>query len=271
VSAKPILEEELHALADNRLPPDRKAEIEAWLAQHPPQAERVGAWRAQNALLHRAFDPILAAPLPTRLLDAVRNPARGARFSVWRLAAVVAWLALGAVAGFVLRGEVGAAGAEATLPRQAAIAHAVFVPEVRHPVEVTAAQEAHLVAWLSKRLGAPLKAPNLEAAGYALLGGRLLAGASSAEAGAAASGGNGAVAQFMYQDARGARLTLYVRNAGAEAAKPGRRGSGFRYAREGSIGVFYWIDEKFGYALAGDPEKIELLNIATLVYSQISP
>ena len=41
---------------------------------------------------------------------------------------------------------------DATLPQRAALAQAVYEPEVLHPVEVGAEQEAHLVKWLSKRL-----------------------------------------------------------------------------------------------------------------------
>ena len=58
--------------------------------------------------------------------------------------------------------------------RRAAIAHVVYSPEVRHPVEVAANEEAHLVRWLSKRLGIQLKVPHLGALGYSLVGGRLL-------------------------------------------------------------------------------------------------
>jgi anti-sigma factor RsiW len=101
--------------------------------------------------------------------------------------------------------------------RRAALAHAVYTPEVRHPVEVGADQQAHLVAWLSKRLGAQLKPPRLEAQGYALEGGRLLPGQS------------GPVAQFMYRDAGGARLTLYVSTEQTQ-----NQDTGFRF-RAGGI------------------------------------
>ncbi len=74
------------------------------------------------------------------------------------------------------------------LARVAAVAHAVYSPEVRHPVEVGADQEAYLVRWLPKRLGANLKVPHLAAQGYPLVGGRLLPGE------------RGPAAQFMYQD-----------------------------------------------------------------------
>ena len=62
----------------------------------------------------------------------------------------------------------GAPGPARHFAQQAAVAHAVFQPEVRHPVEVTAAQQEHLVQWLSKRLGRPLKVPVLSAQGYEL-------------------------------------------------------------------------------------------------------
>lgn len=82
--------------------------------------------------------------------------------------------------------------------RQARYAHTVYAPEVCHPVEVTAAEQTHLVHWLSKRLGRTLKVPNLSAQGYELVGGRLL------------PGDTGARAQFMFQNGAGTRLTLYL-------------------------------------------------------------
>jgi anti-sigma factor RsiW len=82
--------------------------------------------------------------------------------------------------------------------RQAAIAHVVYSPDVRRPVEIGAEQEEQLVAWLSKRIGSPIRPPKLGKVGYELIGGRLLPGQS------------GPVAQFMYHDATGQRLTLYV-------------------------------------------------------------
>jgi len=109
------------------------------------------------------------------------------------------------------------------------------------------------VAWLSKRLGAKLRAPKLDEVGMSLVGGRLLPGDS------------GPVALFMYQSQNGRRLTLYVRT---EAAR--NRETAFRYARENNVGVFYWIDREMGYALASaELSKDELLRLANLVYKQL--
>lgn len=251
MSRPPVSEQELHAYADGRLEPGRRAQVEAWLGEHPELRQAVAEWRLGNEQLHRAFDPVLDEPVSARLMEAAR---RSPRFAPLRLVAALAWLAVGGVIGFTLRGQVPPAMPPvASLPRQAALAHAVFSPEVRHPVEVGAGEENHLSAWLSKRLGAELKPPRLAAQGFELVGGRLLPGES------------GPVAQFMYQDARGQRLTLYVRTD----ARDGRE-TAFRYAREEGIGVFYWLDGKFGYALSGEIEKAELLQVATAVYQQLN-
>jgi anti-sigma factor RsiW len=142
------------------------------------------------------------------------------------------------------------------LPRAAAVAHAVYTPEVRHPVEVAAADAGHLVAWLSKRLDRDLKAPDFSAEGYALLGGRLLPGEA------------GPVAQFMYESPEGRRLTLYVRR---EDAKDGAKDdTAFRYSVEDGVGVFYWIDHDSGFALSGDLDRAALLSLAHAAYAQMT-
>jgi anti-sigma factor RsiW len=123
-----------------------------------------------------------------------------------------------------------------------------------HPVEVGADQQAHLVAWLSKRLGAQLKPPLLTAQGYTLEGGRLLPGQS------------GPVAQFMYRDGGGVRLTLYV-----STEQKQHRDTAFRFAQEGEVSVFYWLDGQFGYALSGNLDKAALATLANAVYAQLEP
>jgi anti-sigma factor RsiW len=252
MNANTIHEQELHAYADGRLEAARREAVEAWLGDHPEMRQAVAEWRVQNERLHRSFDPVLNDAVPARLAEAAARPASPIPL---RLAAAVAWLVVGGVVGYALRGEVPSSPSHATsLPHLAALAHAVYSPEVRHPVEVGAAEEAHLVAWLSKRLGTELKPPRLSAQGFELVGGRLLPGEA------------GPVAQFMYQDARGQRLTLYVQRDAQD-----NRETAFRYARENGVGVFYWLDGRLGYALSGEMDKPDLLRVATTVYQQLNP
>lgn len=247
----PIVEEDLHAYVDGLLPETRRAEVESFLAGNPKEAERVRAYQKQKEALRALFDPILDEPIPPQLL----HPQRHWRWPVLRYAAIVAWITLGGTLGWLLRGADSRKPDEPNgFARQAAIAHAVYSPEVRHPVEVGRDQEEHLVAWLSKRVGAPLKPPHLSQLGFELVGGRLL------------PGNRGPVAQFMYQDEKGQRLTLYVR------MDPGTKGeTAFRYTQEGKVGVFYWIDGPFGYALSGETKKGDLLWVANAIYHQLNP
>lgn len=106
--------------------------------------------------------------------------------------------------------------------------------------------------WLSKRLGAQLAPPDFAAQGFERLGGRLL------------TGGNGPVAQFMYQSADQRRVTLYVRR---EAR--GNGDTSFRHAKENGIEVFYWIDQDMGYALSGSIDHVEMQRLADAAYRQI--
>ena len=254
-----IGEGDLQAWVDGRLAPERRAEVAAWLASHPEQAERIAAYQSIDDALRAHYAPVLEEPVPVQLQDALAPRRR------WRGAAVVAgWIAVGAAlggaAGWELRDALHApaplAQPEApVIARRAALAHVTYAPEVRHPVEVGADQEQHLVAWLSKRLGGDIRAPKLDAEGMALVGGRLL------------PRDPGPVAQFMYQCARGRRVTLYVRTEG-----PDQRETAFRFAREGNVRVFYWIDRKFGYALSSaDLNREELLKLSNEVYRQLNP
>jgi anti-sigma factor RsiW len=248
-SVTPVTETELHAYVDDRLPSDRRAAVENHLATHPGDAERVRDWRQQRVALHALFDPVLEEPVPDSLRRRPSRPGLGPL----RYVAFVATALIGGALGWALRGEqvvIETVG----LPQQAAVAHVVYAPEVLHPVEVGAREEAHLVQWLSKRLGAPVRAPQLTAAGFELIGGRLLPGDA------------GPAAQFMYQDVHGARLTLYVRQAVHENGE-----TAFRYAQEDKVGVFYWVDGPFGYALSGELARPQLLQVAEQVYRAFNP
>jgi anti-sigma factor RsiW len=244
-----VTEAELHGYVDAVLPAARAAEVEAYLAEHPEEAARVAAYREQIQALRREYGSILDEPVPHRV------GSRGRWRPFARYAAAAAWLVLGGVVGWHLHAYSTDRQIEtAAWARRAAVAHIVYSPEVRHPVEVGADQETHLTAWLSKRLGAPLKVPQLGNLGYALVGGRLLPGE------------RGPVAQFMYQDGKGLRLTLYVRVNADD-----NRETAFRFAQENNVGVFYWLDRKLGYALSGEVDKTELLRVATAVYRQLNP
>ncbi len=261
----------LHALVDGRLAPRARAAAEAALAADPQAAETVRRWRAQREALGKLHREVLDEPVPPTLQAAARRVA-GQRRSAndwWWRAAMAASVLVAFGVGWLGRGlwpsmQPGAAqsaqwaqGVDQRFARQASLAYAVYQPEKLHPVEVPAAQQDHLVRWLSKRLNRPLQVPDLSAEGYALVGGRLLPGEA------------GARAQFMFQDAAGERITLYL---GAVAPQDAlAQSSAFRFESDGPVSSFYWVDGGFGYALSGQLQRARLQALATDVYHQLEP
>ncbi|MHA1564390.1 MAG: anti-sigma factor family protein [Alphaproteobacteria bacterium] len=174
---KRMTDADLNAYVDGELEERARVEMEAWLAANPDDAARVEAYRQQNRELHDLFDSVIDEPIPSEMPDLVMQSRPRSHTPVRkRIAAAVCLLLVGGAGGWGLHGlkEVpGIAGVPSFVER-AIGAHLVYVAEVRHPVEVAANQEGHLVAWLSKRLGSPLRPPRLGSAGYDLVGGRLL-------------------------------------------------------------------------------------------------
>lgn len=252
---RPITDTDLHAYVDGELDTATQAAVEAHLAAEPEAAAAVAAYRAQKSALHAAYDGVLEEPVPAALSGALQTPRGGSRrILLTRIAASVALLALGGVGGWSLHDYTVSRGVVSSedFAERAVEAHTVFAAEVRHAVEVPAAQHAHLVGWLSKRVGFPLKTPSLRAVGYELVGGRLLPDDKAA------------AAQFMYEDKSGRRLTVYVRSGA------GAHNTAFRFVSSGGVSAFYWIDGPLAYALVGKIDRAPLHALARLVYDQLT-
>lgn len=258
---QPIDDNDLHALADGRLDPPHAQAMRKRLGAE--DAERLAAWELQRERLRALHAGMAQEPLPEPLRStAARLQEQHDRQTLlWRWGGMAASVLLAFGLGWTLHGQWQAGRTMSATPlasaqrfaQQAAVAHAVYQPEQRHPVEVAAAQQEHLVQWLSKRLGRPLTLPMLTAQGFELVGGRLLPGE------------NGARAQFMYQNAAGQRITLYLGALdGAGAAE-----TAFRLHTDGPVPAFYWLDQGFGYALSGPLARDALLALATAVHQQL--
>ena len=258
----PVSEADLHAYVDGQLPEARRLTVQAHLAARPQDAASVSAWQRDSASLRALLDPVLAEPIPLSLPLAPKR--RALPWHQFALAASIA--AVSASAGWLARGTIspeailsGATMALEQRPmmagfvRRAAVAHVVYSPEVMRPVEVGADKEDQLVEWLSKRLDTQIKPPHLSRVGYELIGGRLLPGE------------HGPVAQFMYHDVYGQRLTLYVARVNTASAD-----TPLRFAQDGPVNVFYWGDKHFGYAISAGANKNALHLVAQEVYRQLA-
>ena len=249
----PIGDDDLQAYVDGRLEASRTAFVAAWLDEQPETGQRVAADVAMRDELRARLDGKVKEPIPARLRmsNVLAARRRRLRTSALRIAASLLLFAAGGAAGWLGHDAAGNAPTElALLTSDALSAHRTFVVEVRHPVEVEAAQEAHLVQWLSKRLGRQLVAPDLARTGYRLVGGRLLPAES------------GPAAQLMYEASGGQRLTVYLRGEAQQDR------TAFRFVEANGVGAFYWVDNGFGYAVAGAADREKLLQVAEQVYDQ---
>jgi anti-sigma factor RsiW len=254
----PVTRDMLMAYADGQLPATEIEAVETWLAANPEQAAEMAVWGRQNDAIKTLFDPAAAEPVPARL-RAVRIAAelgtRRRRNWGWAAAAIVL-VGLGLGAGWFARPLFERPpGASDTLIADAVNAHTVFVAENRHAVEVAAADQDHLVTWLSNRLATPVGAPDLGAEGFSLVGGRLLPGEPEA---------GGRAAQLMYENTDKERITVYV-----TAALPDRQTAYQLVDYEGAE-AFYWANARITCTVVGTLPEDRMQAVSQAVYRQLT-
>jgi anti-sigma factor RsiW len=243
-----VTEDELHAYVDNELPTERRGDVEAWLAAHPDDAERVRSWREMAEALHARYDSVADEAVPRRLEieRLVRQPRRFIYSAI--AATLVAFIAGGGV-GWIAHGAAASPSVFQILTLDALDAHRLYVVEVRHPVEVPGSERAHLQAWLTKRCGWDVRAPELDATGLKLVGGRLLPGPG------------GPASFLMYETASGERFTIYTARVAAGTTQ-------MRYARQDGDAALSWAERGVAYVVSGGSDRERLTQVARMVYDQ---
>jgi anti-sigma factor RsiW len=243
---------DLHAYVDEQLSPESRRRVEEWLASNPEAKRQAADYALIRDGLRGLYAPVLEEPIPERMLRP-ESPRRWLRH-LGAMAAGVLLMLTGTWVGMHL--ERGTGALLAAVPhtvREAAMAYAVYAPEVRHPVEVPGDQEQHLVSWLTKRMGIQVRAPHLDSLGFLLLGGRLL------------SSDDGPGALLMYENPEGKRVILY-----ACPTEEADRDTALRFAQEEGVSVVYWTEGPLSYALAGELERTGLQALAESAYRQIA-
>jgi anti-sigma factor RsiW len=250
----PVSEDELHAYIDGELPTERRVVVAAWLGAHPEVATQVAAWRAQAEGIRARYSAVAKEPVPARLkLDYLARHVRASR-RLWMgaaAAALIAFVGGGATGWFMHSAVASPPNSFGILTADALEAHKLYVVEVRHPVEVPGSERAHMMSWLSKRVGYRLRVPDLSAMNLKLVGGRLLPGP------------NGASAFYMYESPSGERYTVYC--AKADTAPE----TALRFKSDKRFAAFYWVDDKIAYVVSGPDQRARLETVAKSVYEQV--
>jgi len=239
----------LNAYADGELDGADRLAIEELLAQDAAARTMLDEIGRQKQALKTVYDPVLREPVPISLAAALRHRGGRGALPYAAMAAGLALLITGGVGGWLAAQQSGS-GALVSIADRALGAHEVYAVEVRHPVEVAAAEKDHLQAWLSKRVGTAFVIPDLSAEGFTLLGGRLLA-----------AGGQPA-AQLMYEDAAKKRITIFL------TANPGNAEAALRVEERDGLVTCYWLDGPLGFAIAGEMDRTRMMQLARIVYER---
>ncbi|GAA0242762.1 hypothetical protein LNAOJCKE_4018 [Methylorubrum aminovorans] len=249
MTVRPITEDDIQALIDDRLEAARRVEVEAYLVRHPHLGRRVERMRGLGDALRDAFAPVAAEPVPARLtlahlVEARRRP----RLPAWQAAAAAVLLALGGIGGWGLRGTLSApmTGVDA-LAQEASANYAVYAPDRLRPVELAASNSDELARWFSARLDRRVGVPDLSTSGYRLMGGRLVATP------------HGPAGLLMYDDPRGTRLVMLMRPMAQSGDAP------MREHRTGSATGYAWAQDGLGYSLVGASDPAILHPLANEV------
>lgn len=210
-------DEDIQAVVDGRLDPERHAEIAAHIAEDPELLARVEDMIADTSLLREAAEDLVAqsdagtedlrtARLRQTLAERLATRPHARMLAYGRNAAAAAILV--AAGWFGHLGYDQWAEPYPTYVADAAGAHAVFGEDRLYPAEFRGEGLTVASAWFAEKLGRGVSPPPLEVLGLELVGARMLGGKE------------GPLAQYIYEDEGGNRLSLVVKAADAPETRP---------------------------------------------------
>ncbi|OZI30407.1 anti-sigma factor [Bordetella genomosp. 10] len=229
-------EDDLHAYVDGRLDDETRESLERAFAQDPGKAARAQRWLRDARNLRAELDDLPLPPANPALDPAAIRAGLAARARTrWAIAAsMVLCLGLGTMGGWQARGWRG--GVDASLraaPMSDAIAaYRLMVVDRSAHIDFTASSVGELQAWLARSVGPGARLPDLAAAGFHPVGGRLFATEG------------GAAAMVLYEDAAKRTLSFYLRppEMPRQRLPAGKRTDGGLLARYGTLhGLLYAV------------------------------
>jgi anti-sigma factor RsiW len=256
-----IDELELHLYVDGHLDEERRSAVEAYLQHYPEAAARVSDYRRQNELLRQLFLASSAPPQTKsqeRIVRQLDHRLGRPYFARWRpaiaAAAVVVAAGLGAVTMELYDGRSGLAPEPVpSFAETAARVHSFYAGTASEPTEFGADAAGKLSNLIDKRLGAPLRLPDLSQKGFSLVGGRLLPAQ------------DGTAAQLLYRDQGGRLVTVFVAIADKMRLTPAHP------IERQDLSLYTWLDGRIGVAVVGGLSGDELRGIAEAAQRTLLP
>ncbi len=228
----PPSELDLHAYVDQQLSAADRLRLETWLAVNPDVALQVKAWQADAKRLRAALSGDLKRE-PNPELDPafIRQRLRRHRYRHLATAAMlVVAVGFGGLSGWQAREMT----LSSTMPPMADAlqAYRMFAVNDNMASDWSAAQAGDAQVWLDRHFNQANRLPDLEAAGFKPVTGRM----TTTEQGAAA--------MVVYKDPEGRTLSFYIRPPGAKNHML-PRGS----RQDGDLQADYWSGSGYNYAV----------------------
>ncbi|CAI8827772.1 putative transmembrane transcriptional regulator (Anti-sigma factor) [Pseudomonas sp. IT-232MI5] len=229
----PPNERDLHAYVDHQLSDADRRVLETWLASHPDEAAQVRAWQQDAQQLRAALSGALQQPA-NPALDPAMIRQRRQRQSRRHLASAAVLLIAVSVGGFS-----GWQAREMTLVRPSMLpmtdalqAYRLIAQQGMLPADYKVDSDGDMQRWLDRYFNRASRLPDLKAAGFEPVSGRLL------------STDEGPAAMVMYEDGSGHKVSFYVRPPGPKNTfLP--RGS----RSDGDLQAEYWSGGGYNYAM----------------------
>lgn len=229
----PPSERDLHAYVDHQLSDTDRRVLETWLASHPDEAAQVRGWQQDAQQLRAAMSGALQQPA-NPALDPAMIRLRRQRQSRRHLASAAVLLIAVSVGGFS-----GWQARELTLVRTSALpmtdalqAYRLIAQQGMLPADYKVDGAGDMQRWLDRYFTQVSRLPDLTAAGFEPVSGRLL------------STDEGPAAMVMYEDASGHKVSFYVRPPGPKNTflPKGSRS-------DGDLQADYWSGGGYNYAM----------------------
>ncbi|MHB2139710.1 anti-sigma factor family protein [Pseudomonas monsensis] len=229
----PPSERDLHAYVDHQLSDADRRALDTWLASHPDQAAQVRAWQQDAQQLRAALGGALLQPANPALDPAMIRQRRKRQTQRHLASAAVLLMAVG-IGGFS-----GWQAREMTLVRPSLLpmtdalqAYRLIAQQGMLPADYKVADNGDMQRWLDRYFTRASRLPDLTAAGFQPVSGRLL------------STDEGPAAMVIYEDGGGHKVSFYVRPPGPKNTfLP--RGS----RSDGDLQAQYWSGGGYNYAM----------------------
>ena len=228
----PPSERDLHAYVDHQLNDDDRRLVETFLAGNVEISAQVRAWQQDAQQLRAALSGALQQPAnpaldPTLIRQRLKRQSRRHLASA---AVLLIAVSIGGFSGWKAR-EMTLLSAAAPMA-DAMQAYRLFAQQGMLPADYKVDSDGDMQRWLDRYFNRASRLPDLKAAGFEPVSGRLL------------STDEGPAAMVMYEDGSGHKVSFYVRPPGPKNTfLP--RGS----RSDGDLQAEYWSGGGYNYAM----------------------